>query len=109
MKPEVTLEVLQGAAEQLGIRVSYEAIWTASGGLTGGMRGGLCRVKGAGTGAGGMVWRVIVDKRATVEERVTTLASALAGFDTTQLELPVKIRELLKLHEPSAKHRRPAA
>jgi len=55
------------------------------------------------------VWRVIIDKRATAEERVATLAAALATFDTGALELPDKLRELLRLHEASAKHRRTAA
>jgi hypothetical protein len=55
-----------------------------------GMRGGLCRVKGA--------YRIIIDKRATAEERMTTLATALAGFDTTELELSQKVRDLLRMY-----------
>jgi hypothetical protein len=102
MKPDVVLEVLEAAAEQLGIKVSYETLMTA-GIATGGVsfRGGLCRVKGER--------RIIVDKRATSEERVTTLATALAGLDTNELELPPKVREVLRMHEPSARHRRTAA
>jgi hypothetical protein len=61
------------------------------------MRGGLCKVKNPDAG-GGMSWRVIVDKRATDEERVATLAGALAKFDTTELELPAKVRELLAMY-----------
>lgn len=95
MKPEVLLELLEAAADQLGIKVSYEPLQTSV------VNGGLCRVKGA--------YRVIVDKRATSEERVATLATALATFDTTELELPQKVRDVLKLHEGSVKHRRTAA
>ncbi len=95
MKPEVLLELLEAVADQLGIKVSYEPLQTSV------VNGGLCRVKG--------VYRVIVDKRATSEERVTTVATALATFDTSELELPQKVRDFLKLHEGSVKHRRTAA
>jgi hypothetical protein len=98
MKPDVLLELLEHAADQLGIRVSYEPLVSG----TTLSRGGLCRVKGQ--------YRVIVDKRATPEERVVTLATALAGFDTTELELPQKVRDVLRTYEPSTKHRvRPQA
>ena len=98
MKPEVLLELLENAAEQLGIRVSYELLQSAV------VTGGLCKVKGA--------YRIIIDKKATPEERVGTLAGALATFPAAkldELELPAKVRELLRLHEPSGKHRRTAA
>jgi hypothetical protein len=85
MKPDVMLEILEAAAAQLSVRVSYEALLT--GGIQTGVRGGLCRVKGE--------LRVIIDKRATGEERVATLATALATFDTAELELPKQARELL--------------
>ncbi len=56
-------------------------------------------------------YRIIVDKRATSEERAMTLATALATFDTSELELSQKVRDVLKLHEGSgsAKHRQTAA
>ena len=94
MKSEVILELLESAAEQLKIKVSYEPLQTA--GMTG-MRGGLCRVKGA--------YRVIIDKRATAEERMITLATALAGFDTTELELSQKVRDLLRTYEGTGPRR----
>jgi hypothetical protein len=99
MKPDVMLELLESCADQLGVKVSYEPLQMT--GLQNGMRGGLCRVRGE--------HRVIIDKRATSEERVTTLATSLATFDTSQLELPAKVREVLRMHEPSGKHRRTAA
>jgi len=95
MKPDVLLELLESAADQLGIRVSYEALQTAV------VHGGLCKVKGQ--------YRIIVDKRATSEERVTTVATALAKVDTSALELPAKVREVLRTYDTSAKYRLPAA
>jgi len=95
MKPEVVLELLEAAADQLGIKVSYEPLQTSV------VNGGLCRVKG--------VYRVIVDKRATAEERVVTLATALATFDTSELELSQKVREVLRMHEGSGRRRTVAA
>jgi hypothetical protein len=89
MKPDVMLELLETAAEQLSVQVSYEPMLASVG------FGGLCRVKGQ--------YRVIIDKRATVQDRITTLASALASFDTADLELPEKVREVLRFHEGSAR------
>ncbi|HEY3803171.1 MAG TPA: hypothetical protein VGL61_11220 [Kofleriaceae bacterium] len=86
------LELLEATAAQLEIKVTYEPLQTAV--AQSAMRGGLCKVKSAT----GMTWRVIVDKRATDEERVATLAGALAKFDTTELELPAKVRELLAMY-----------
>ena len=95
MKPEVMLELLENTAEQLGIKVSYEPLATTV------AHGGLCKVKGT--------YRIIVDKRATAEERVITLATALATFDTSELELAPKVREVLRQYEGSSKHKRRAA
>ena len=103
MKPEVLLELLESAAEQLKIRVSYEPLQTSV------VPGGLCKVKGE--------YRVIVDKRASAEERVATLAGAIARMlatatpqlDTAALELPPKVREVLRMYEPSPVRPRTAA
>ena len=89
------LELLEGAAEQLNIKVSYEPLQTS--GIQTGLRGGLCKVKGT--------YRVIIDKRATEEERVTTLATAIAGFNTAELELPQKVRDLLRMYEGTGPRR----
>jgi len=98
MKPEVMLELLESAADQLGIRVSYEPLQSSVG------SGGLCKVKGE--------LRIIIDKRATSDERVAMIAGALnrSGGALDELELPAKVREVLKLHEGPAKvSRRTAA
>ena len=95
MKPEVVLELLENVAEQLGVRVSYETLSTTL------MHGGLCKVKGE--------YRVIIEKRATAEERVVTLATSLATFDTSELELSTKVREILRQYEGSSKTKRRAA
>ncbi len=92
MKSAVMLELLEAAAEQLAIKVSYEPLQVGI--QNAAMRGGLCKVKAPN----GMQWRVIIDKRATDDERVQTLATALAGFDTSELELPEKARELLRMY-----------
>jgi hypothetical protein len=97
MKPEVVLELLEAAAEKLKVRVSYEPLQTSV------VHGGLCRVKGD--------YRIIVDKRASAEERVTTLATALTqvmkqngiGPDDAALELPPKVQEVLRMHEPGVR------
>lgn len=95
MKLEVMLELLENAAEQLAIKVSYEPLQTT--GIATGLRGGLCRVKGQ--------YRVIIDKRANDEERLATLAGALSGFDTSELELPQKVRDVLRTYERSSTSR----
>jgi hypothetical protein len=96
MKPEVLLELLEAAAEQLQIRVSYEPLQTTV------VHGGLCRVKGE--------YRIIVDKRASAEERVTTLATAIAKVIATakldsatldKLTSSAKLREVLRMHGPA--------
>ena len=93
MKPEVLLELLEAAAEQLEIRVSYEPLQTSV------VHGGLCRVKGE--------YRIIVDKRASAEERVSTLATAIARVistrpDSSALDLSPTLRDVLRMHEPAA-------
>lgn len=91
MKPEAMLELLEAVAAQLVIKVSYEPLQASVG------HGGLCRVKGT--------YRVIIDKRTVSDERVTTLANALAGFDTEALQMPRSVRALLRLHQGNVKRR----
>jgi hypothetical protein len=83
MKAEVLLEQLETAAEALAVKVSYEPILTSIG------HGGLCRVKGQ--------YRVIIDKRATPQERVITLAAALSSVATAEqlAELHPKVQDVI--------------
>lgn len=86
MKPDTLLEALEAAAETLSVRVSYEPLQASVG------HGGLCRVKG--------IWRVIIDKRATVHERIATLGQALARIDgAATAKLPPKVREILAYYD----------
>lgn len=98
MKPAAVLEMLEATAAQLAVRVSYEPLATT--GLGAGNHGGLCRVKGE--------LRVIIDKRATPQERVVTLANALARIDTSSVRLTPKIRELLDYYAERPVGRAPA-
>ncbi|MSP17573.1 MAG: hypothetical protein EXR73_13370 [Myxococcales bacterium] len=82
MKLEPILEELERAAEKLGVKLSYEALAESVAG------GGLCKVKGA--------WRVILEKRGTVGEKVASLARALAAFDTEPLFLTPLARETVE-------------
>jgi ketopantoate hydroxymethyltransferase len=81
MKPGTMLQELESLAERLAVKVSYESL-AASIGL-----GGLCRVKGQ--------YRVIIDKRASVHERVATLAQSLARIDTSRVEVDVRVRRVV--------------
>ncbi len=88
MKPDVVLQELETLAEKLNVKVSYEAL-SASVGL-----GGLCRVKDQ--------HRIIIDKRAATDERIGTLAEALAQLDTSGIEeIPPPVRALLRQHAVS--------
>jgi hypothetical protein len=83
MKAEQLTEILETAAQQLGVKVRYENL--AAAGPTGG--GGLCKVKGE--------WWIIIDKKTAPSERASILCDALATMDTNAVSLPPKVRELL--------------
>ncbi len=84
MKPKDMLAELEGAAESLDVKVSYESIASSI------MRGGLCKVKGH--------YRVIIDKRLNPEERANTLAESLARFEWAPLSLAEGVRSLLEYY-----------
>jgi hypothetical protein len=84
-KMDNVLSDLEAAAEKLGIKVSYEALQETVGG------GGLCKVKG--------VFRVIIDKRGTVGEKLSTLARALSGFDLEGIFLSPAARDIVEQHQ----------
>jgi hypothetical protein len=82
VRNEEVLQELEAAAARLDVKVSYEALQAIAG------AGGMCRVKGQ--------FRIIIDKRAQVSERVATLAQGLAQFDTSELELSSQARDLVR-------------
>ncbi len=93
MKPDVMLQKLEDAATQMRVKVSYEVMGTSIG------HGGLCRVKGE--------YRAIIDKRASTEERVTTLAGSLSTVLTSgrldTVALNDELRDLIDQHAPSVR------
>jgi len=84
MKPKAMLEELESAAETISVKVSYEPLAATVG------HGGLCRVKGE--------YRVIIDKRASVQERVTTLARSLARLDLSGVTLSKSVQEMVQYY-----------
>ena len=79
MSPEEKLKELEQACAALSVAVSYEA-------LAANVRvGALCRVKGN--------YRVIIDKRATPNERAATLAEAINRLGDSSLS--PHVRELV--------------
>jgi hypothetical protein len=82
MQSEVLLKELEAAAQAAGVQVSYESLQAILG------AGGLCRVRGE--------YRIIIDKRAQLGERVATLAQGLAQLDTSAVELSGGARDLLR-------------
>ena len=83
MKAEQLTQVLETAAQQLGVKIRYEIL--VASGPTGG--GGLCKIKGE--------WCVIMDKKTAPSERASILCDALATMDTDGIFLPPKVREML--------------
>ncbi len=81
MKRETLLEALEVAAAEMSVKVSYEAMKAIVG------HGGLCRVKGE--------LRVIIDRRASTQERLATLAESLSRLDTSIVEMPSAAREVV--------------
>lgn len=82
-KIEMMLDELQEAAGQVGIKISYEKMT----GLCAG-KGGLCRVDGE--------YRIIADRKSTVQERLDILLTALCGFDLEGIYLSPRTRQALE-------------
>ncbi len=75
------LQELERVAEELSVKVTYETLTATVG------HGGLCRVKDE--------YRVIIDKRASAQERAMTLAQSLAALDTDGVRMHARVRELI--------------
>jgi hypothetical protein len=77
------LQELEHLAQELGVRVCYDAMTGLSQGS-----GGLCKVRGE--------WRVIMDRRLKPVERVQVLSEALRSrFDTEAHFVSPQVRSLL--------------
>lgn len=85
MKMEPILEELEAAAGKLGVKVSYESLAESVGG------GGLCKVKGT--------YRIIIEKRGNVGEKVATLAKALAALNLDGVFLTPATREIVDRYQ----------
>lgn len=85
------LQQLEEAAAKASVKVSYESLPTTI------AHGGLCRVRDQ--------YRVIIDKRASVHERVTTLAQALAQLDLPLEGLGTKNRQLIAYYRKQGQKR----
>jgi hypothetical protein len=79
------IDFLEELAERLGVNIRYEAIRQDEDAVF--VAGGLCLLKGE--------YVLIVNSRATVRERVRTLATALKHFDLDQVYIRPALRELL--------------
>jgi hypothetical protein len=77
---QAMLEELEAFAASLAVKVSYESLATSVG------TGGLCRVRGD--------YRVIIDKRAQVGDRLGALAHALAQLPSLGPDLPASTAAL---------------
>ena len=86
-RAERMLERMEQAARDLGLVVRYENISRP------GYPGGLCRVKDR--------WLVILNKGVPIDERIETLASALATRDTEGVFLPPDVRDAIDRARPS--------
>ena len=82
MKRERMLQELEQAAEALGLRVSYERLSPEA------APGGLCRVNGE--------YRVLVDRKAPVVDRVNVLLGAVARFSTEDVFLSPEVRQAVQ-------------
>jgi len=79
------IDLLEELAEGFRVKIRYEAIRQDEDAVF--VAGGLCLLKGE--------YVLIVNSKATVKERIHTLATALKHFDLDQVYLRPVLRELL--------------
>ena len=87
MNAETALGELEALAEKLQVQVNYDHFTTE-----GNVSGGLCKLRGQ--------WRVIIERKTSVTEKVSTLARCLSGFDLEDTYLSPALRDLLNQHRP---------
>jgi hypothetical protein len=85
MDENTIIEQLEELAERFGVKIRYEAIKEDEDSIH--VVGGLCLLRGE--------YVLIINSRATVKDRVQTLATALKHFDLDQIYIWPVLRELL--------------
>jgi len=88
LEEQKRLELLEEAAQALGIEVRYETLK----GENSMAAGGLCRLKGN--------YLLILNSRSGVSERINGIASALNRFDLSATYLRPGLREFLEELSP---------
>ncbi len=88
MDDHTALILLEELADRLDIPIRYESITDD---LTG--PGGLCRIEGKHT--------LLIDVKATTEERIRIMTEALRRFDLSAVYVKPALRELLEEDELS--------
>ena len=85
LKDETIIDYLEELAEKLDVKIRYEAIQQEDDLPY--MAGGLCLLRGE--------YVLIINSKASLKERMNTLAMALKHFDLSQIYVRPVLRELL--------------
>jgi len=85
MDEDRLIDYLEELAESLGIQIRYEAIHQEEDSIY--VAGGLCLLRGE--------YLLIINTKATVKERIKTLAIAIKHFDLDRIYIRPVLRELL--------------
>jgi hypothetical protein len=85
MDERTILDHLEELAERFGIQIRYETIKQDEDSTN--VTGGLCLLKGK--------YVLIINSKATIKDRIKTLAIAVKHFDLDQIYIRPDIRELL--------------
>jgi hypothetical protein len=85
MDERTIIDHLEELAERFGIQIRYEAIKQDEDSIN--VTGGLCLLKGE--------YVLIINSKATVKDRIKTLAMAVKHFDIDQIYIRPDLRELL--------------
>ena len=83
LKDESILSQLEELAESLGVKIRYEQ-FKKEGAF---FPGGLCRVKGESI--------LIINSKASMEDKIETLAKALTDFDLSNVYMRPALRDFL--------------
>jgi hypothetical protein len=86
---EGILSQLEELAESLGVKVRYEKIIKEGSFFS----GGLCRIKGEDT--------IIINSKASIEDKIDILAGALISFDLSQIFIKPALRDFLTQYKPT--------